>query len=431
MTKSKNILSLGFDIPSKCPSVKVSWDFDNEFISLSDFDYVILGPYSGEDADDYWAYRSYWKSEITSFLSRGGVLFVVLDKFRVHDEYHGATSIPVSNYEILPFSVDYRNSAGSMMTLKSPLMSELFTTFKDRLEYKVYITDKRQRPTFSTRNGDKTLGGIINHNNGYVVFLPYLELICDDSSDFTPKELKLGQQFITCLNNIYNNLHGNPSEAPKWVNEEKYQTRKAIQLQKEASSLKTNIENLKSQLDNLNVSINQERELLALLYETGKPLERAVSKALYILGYTEAENYSDGILELDQVIISPEGDRFIGECEGKDKSDISVDKFRQLHDSIQEDFAREDVDEMAMGLLFGNPHRLTEPDKRSSFFTDKCMNNASRAGIALIKTTDLYEVARYVSDSGDMEFAKKCRQAIKDQLGKVVKFPEGYLEITN
>ena len=136
-------------------------------------------------------------------------------------------------------------------------------------------------------------------------------------------------------------------------------------------------------------------------------------------------------MELDQVIISPEGDRFIGECEGKDKSDISVDKFRQLHDSIQEDFAREDVDEMAMGLLFGNPHRLTEPDKRSSFFTDKCMNNASRAGIALIKTTDLYEVARYVSDSGDMEFAKKCRQAIKDQLGKVVKFPEGYLEITN
>ena len=311
-----------------------------------------------------------------------------------------------------------------MMALKSPLMSELFTTFKDRMEYKVYITDKRLQQTFSTRSGDKTLGGIIKHNNGYIVFLPYLELICDVSSDFTPKELKLGQQFISCLNNIYDNLYGNPSEAPKWVNEEKYQTRKAIQLQNEVSCIKTQIEELQGKLEILNNSINQEKELSALLYETGKPLEKAVSKALYILGYTEAENYSDGILELDQVIISPEGYRFIGECEGKDKSDISVDKFRQLHDSIQEDFAREEVNEMAMGLLFGNPHRLTEPDKRHSFFTDKCMNNASRAGIALIKTTDLYDAARYVSDSGDMDFAKKCRQAIKDQLGKVVNFPK-------
>lgn len=424
MAKSKNILSLGFEIPSRDPNVKVSWDFDNEFISLSDFDYVILGPYPGENADDYWAYRSYWKSEINSFLSRGGILFVVLDKFMVHDEYHGVTSISVSNYEILPFSVDCRNSAGSMMALKSPLMSELFTTFKDRMEYKVYITDKRLQQTFSTRSGDKTLGGIIKHNNGYIVFLPYLELICDVSSDFTPKELKLGQQFISCLNNIYDNLYGNPSEAPKWVNEEKYQTRKAIQLQNEVSCIKTQIEELQGKQEILNNSINQEKELSALLYETGKPLEKAVSKALYILGYTEAENYSDGILELDQVIISPEGYRFIGECEGKDKSDISVDKFRQLHDSIQEDFAREEVNEMAMGLLFGNPHRLTEPDKRHSFFTDKCMNNASRAGIALIKTTDLYDAARYVSDSGDMDFAKKCRQAIKDQLGKVVNFPK-------
>ncbi|MCD4724968.1 MAG: hypothetical protein K8R63_08995 [Bacteroidales bacterium] len=71
-----------------------------------------------------------------------------------------------------------------------------------------------------------------------------------------------------------------------------------------------------------------------MLYETGKPLEQAVIKALKLLGY-QAENFDDGILELDQIIISPENIRYIGECEGKDKKDIDVGKFRQLQDSLQ------------------------------------------------------------------------------------------------
>ena len=45
------------------------------------------------------------------------------------------------------------------------------------------------------------------------------------------------------------------------------------------------------------------------------------SKALVILGY-KAEIYDNGVLELDQIIVSPEGYRYIGECEGKNKKDI-------------------------------------------------------------------------------------------------------------
>lgn len=112
-----------------------------------------------------------------------------------------------------------------------------------------------------------------------------------------------------------------------------------------------------------------------LLYESGKALENAVIKALKILGY-HAENYNDGTLELDQVITSPENERYIGECEGKDNKDIDIGKFRQLQDSLNEDFQRDDVKDKAFGLLFGNPQRLINPTERTLDFTEKCKRGA-------------------------------------------------------
>ena len=145
-------------------------------------------------------------------------------------------------------------------------------------------------------------------------------------------------------------------------------------------------------------------------------------KALQILGY-EAENYDDGELELDQVITSPEGFRFIGECEGKDEKQINIGKFRQLTDAMREDFERDEIEEKAYGILFGNPQRLISPDIRTLDFTVKCVSGAKREGIALVKTADLFIVAKYVEESGDVDFAKICRDKIHADLGKVVEFP--------
>ncbi|QKZ14192.1 hypothetical protein [Spirosoma sp. KUDC1026] len=141
-----------------------------------------------------------------------------------------------------------------------------------------------------------------------------------------------------------------------------------------------------------------------------------------ILGYS-AEGFDDGRLELDQIIISPEGDRFIGECEGKDTKDIDVSKFRQLQDALNEDFAREEVSEKAYGILFGNPQRLTSPFERTLDFTDKCKRGAEREKIALIRTADLFNAAQYVTEFKDEAYKVQCRQAIREQLGSVVVFP--------
>ena len=56
---------------------------------------------------------------------------------------------------------------------------------------------------------------------------------------------------------------------------------------------------------NSRIELEEERRLKDLLFEQGKPLENAVIKALKIIGY-KAENYDDGVLEMDQIIISPE-----------------------------------------------------------------------------------------------------------------------------
>ena len=142
-----------------------------------------------------------------------------------------------------------------------------------------------------------------------------------------------------------------------------------------------------------------------------------------ILGY-KAENYNDGNLELDHVITSPEGDRFIGEVEGKDTSAVNIDKFRQLVVNIQEDLLRDEVENPAIGILFGNGFRLTKPSERSEQFTTKCMNTAKSSSCALVRTADLFVAAKYIKESGSKSFAKKCRAALKKGLGGIVAFPE-------
>jgi len=182
------------------------------------------------------------------------------------------------------------------------------------------------------------------------------------------------------------------------------------------------IEKIKLRNEKLQVELEEEQALKDLLFEQGKPLENAVIESLKVLGY-EAENYDDGELELDQVINSPEGQRFIGECEGKDNKDINITKFRQLLESLNADFAREEVEEKAFGILFGNPERLKNPAERTLDFTKKCKICAEREKIALIKTTDLFVVTKYLKENKDTAYQKACRKAIHDGLGKIVRFP--------
>ncbi len=174
-------------------------------------------------------------------------------------------------------------------------------------------------------------------------------------------------------------------------------------------------------------SAASETELLEyshLLYETGKPLERAIEKSLKLLGYS-VETLQIRDLEIDHVIVGPSGYRMIGESEGKDNNPIDISKFRQLESNIGEDFEREEVKEPAKGVLFGNGFRLSSPSERSEQFTQKSLTNARRLGSALVRTCDLYAVAVYLLDYPDNEaFREACREALENTVGGIVKFPD-------
>ena len=163
--------------------------------------------------------------------------------------------------------------------------------------------------------------------------------------------------------------------------------------------------------------------LRRLLYEQGKQLEEAILEALVLFGF-EATPYADAESQFDALFNSPEG-RCLGEAEGKDNKAISVDKISQLERNLQEDFARDEIDDYAKGVLFGNAYRLIPVAQRGDFFTTKCVSAAKRGSIALVRTPDLFAPAKYLKEhSPDDQYAKQCRDAIFKSIGTLVVFPD-------
>jgi len=297
--------------------------------------------------------------------------------------------------------------------------------------YESYIDGQIDIPLCLTKTGDKPIGGIFKVEAGNLVVLPAIQYpdrftrTTKDGEAWTQEAIKFGNRFIQLIVDIDSSLkrESTITPPPAWMYNNKYQTAREISLSTQISQIDKNIEELNALKISHQESLVKERLLKNLLFEKGIPLEDAIIEALRIIVY-EAEKYDDGKLQLDQVIISPEKVRYIGESEGKDDSAINIDKFRQLEVNIQEDLSRAEVDEPAIGILFANGFRLQEPSSRPVQFTNKCLTNAERLKCVLIATSDLFNVVKYLKENDDNDFAKKCRDAILNSRGKICKFPE-------
>jgi hypothetical protein len=215
---------------------------------------------------------------------------------------------------------------------------------------------------------------------------------------------------------------GDRTPPPDWTADDCYQLAEEGRLKKEIGAKNKQIDALILKKNEMLTELDRESRLRDLLFEKGKNLENAIILGLETLGY-KAENYCEGLLEFDQVILSPDGERFIGEAEGKDTSAVNIDKFRQLASNIQEDLQRDEVEGPAIGILFGNGFRLTKPSIRAEQFTEKCINTAKSSNCILVRTPDLFRVAKYVQETEDASFAESCRSAIRNGVGEIVDFP--------
>ena len=457
----KQIFTIGYTIPT---FEKNHVDFYSE-LSLMDADILLISPDSLEPKGDWVNFTvrdggcynvdasktykekiSCLKKEIEDHLNAGKNVFVLLTK---KEEYPLAYNVSLdkkvrnystetyTNYNFLPIDIGALTSASGKHIEFSgnSIFSDFYDKFKKNLEYQLYIENTTgAQVLFTGKDKTKILGAIFKVKSGNLIVLPFInyneekftEIKGKDKKEYWTKEAtQFGESLAKALVDIDKTLQkgGDKTPPPDWTSEADFHLAQEQVLQKDVEKKTKEIEKLILQKNELLTKIEEETKLRDLLFEKGKTLENAIGIALEILGY-KAENYNDGNLELDHIVTSPEGDRFIGEAEGKDTSAINIDKFRQLAVNIQEDLQRDEVENPAIGILFGNGFRLTRPSERAEQFTTKCINTAKSSNCTLVRTIDLFRVAKYVKESKDENFTKSCREVIKSSLGKIVEFPK-------
>jgi hypothetical protein len=463
----KNIVIIGIDFPNDEVELKSL----RSQTSLLDYDISVFNPdissfysystekYLGKPAlDDTNSFElqeqlAHWRREILEAIKVGKTVFLLLNELQEvyvatgKKEYSGTgrnrqtTKIvtPYSNYKLIPGEIDIVNSEGTSMKLCGS--DNLLTTYWAELngvsEFRVFVSGEGVRPLVTTKTGNKTVGAYLKYKDapGTLVLLPYINLDRDDfyyvrkdEAYFNKKAIQTCKQFISAISGVDDLLKEGRefTPAPDWVTQDKFVLPTEQKIRDKLLTLETKIDVIRNEKEKNQQALAEETDLKGLLYEKGKPLETAILKSLKLIGF-EASPYHDSESEFDVVFESEEG-RLIGEAEGKDNKPINIDKLRQLEMNIHEDFSRDEVKEMSKGALIGNAYRLSPPEYRGDFFTEKCLIASKRDNVALIRTTDLFYISKYLSAKKDKVFANKCRKAILNTVGVVVfpSIPEPY-----
>jgi hypothetical protein len=443
----KKIFTVGFDLPGD-DFESVPYDSDQ---SLLDADIVLYEVgFSRHPSEDYQGTplfnRSdsvrvaqdleHWRSELAAATNAGKLVIVFLAKPRSYYRYTGdqqfsgtgrsrvTTSIvtSVTSYAAVPniTSVEAKSGREVRLTKEAIYLAPYWSEFSEYSAYESFVEGKFSHAVLTTKTGNKTVAATFR-GKGSILFLPPLRYDEDafleydpriGESQWTKEAIKFGKRLAGALASLAvaegkDRLNTPP---PEWAIDSAFATPEEGTLHSEIADISRKIGDLQGQRTELEQKLQEAGSIRALLYEQGKPLERAVRNALVLLGFS-AVPFAEGDSEFDVVFESAEG-RCLGEVEGKDSKAVNIDKFSQLERNLQEDFAREGITEYAKGVLFGNAERLKPPTERGEAFTAKCVTAAKRVHVALVRTADLFDCVRYLRTHPDREYAKACRQKI-------------------
>jgi hypothetical protein len=457
----RRIFTVGLDLPGD--------DFEciefNSDQTLLDGDIILFEPtlghynsyasYGGKPVlSDSCSFRiperlSHWKSELIESVNAGKLVIIYLSKpvdcyrFTGQKQYSGTGRsrtttnlvVQISSYEAVPNLKGVTAKSGTEMRLRkeASYLTPYWNEFSSISPYEVEIKGDFKKVLLESRTGERILGAAVHGARGTLIFIPPLRFDEDkfvhmgkkgEDAYWTKDGLSFGKRLAATLSALADTLKmsGQATPPPVWASESRFRLAQEGELEGSISKVTEEIQVLQQKKVALAGKLRDAGSLRGLLFEQGRPLEAAVLDALRLVGFN-AETVADGESEFDAVFESPEG-RCLGEAEGKDSKAINVDKSSQLERNLQEDFAREGVTAFAKGVLFGNAFRLIPLAERGQFFTEKCFSAAKRAGIALVRTPDLFEPAKYMKEhSADVVYAAQCRKAIFDAAGEVVVFP--------
>lgn len=376
---SKEIISIGYEIPSRSDDFAyfrsnksladadvVVFCTDTPTASYSDSEHKGLRSYTDSASAQYKTDSTHWRKELTDALGVGKTIFLFMEEKENFylatgtSEYKNARTTvrhveEYNNYGFLPVKIGSITSAKGKQVefVNKPVFLDFAKSFNGEMEYRSYLQDVPETADilFTTKDKSKVLGAVFKVGEGHLVALPYIDYDCDEfvktktdkdgneQTVWTTEAMEFGSKLIGQLLHIDSSLRKavESTPQPEWVSDKKYQTIREETLISLKAKESDKILIAQWKISEIDSDLIEEDVLRGLLYEQGKPLELAVTKALKLLGYS-TEGYDDGVLELDQVILSPEKYRYIGECEGTDNKDIDITKFRQLSESLSADF---------------------------------------------------------------------------------------------
>lgn len=391
-----------------------------------------------------------WKKELLAAYDGGATIMILLrapieviaatgetsytgtGRSRTHIRHVGQ----INSYDSIPLTFsDYTISSGKKVkfTKEGEFLRPLWNDIKEISRYEMYFSLEKGKELIITNSGQKVVSKRLQGKSGQIILFPYIDFEDDDFSEldedeqswiWTPPAIKYGKIILGHLVNIHKanmDVVGGEVE-PEWVTDPQYVIEREKAVLSELTEIEKQLVSLNMERSKLEEQLSDAKKYKYLLYGKGKRLEDSIINALQLFGF-KADNYDDGESEFDFLIESDEG-RFLGEAEGKDNSAINIKKLQQLERNIQEDYARDEVDDFAKGIMFGNPYRLTKIEERKEPFTAKVLQAAKRTGYSLITTSSMFPLVKYLEENNDEEFKKQIRQAIASGEGKIVEFPD-------
>ena len=457
----KKIISVGV----KLASSDVEYACLRSSKSLLDWDVVIFRPklstfissysydyYMGKKClDDSYSIDlqesiQHWRRQIEDAVKEGKTVFVFLTepeevyiatgekKYSGTGKNRQTTRVvtDANNFRFVPIHSGWHPAEGSEMRVSPshrPLLGSYWEKFAESSKYYVVWEENSARACIHTKSGSRPVSFFFHtsESGGSLILLPDLNFEDEDFTEFNEgKEEVWTEEGIRFANSLTFELveiakaaasDSQKSATPEWSSNPEFLLPREISVRDSILEIDKEIQKLQADKDRELDTLNEITSLKDLLFESGRPLEFAIIRALRILGF-EAENFDDGKSEFDVVFACPEG-RLLGEAEGKEHKQVNITKLRQLSTNILEDVDREDVSEPAKGVLFGNAFRFQNPSEREDCFTKKCVMTSKATSIALVDTCKLFKAARYQLIHKNDDFARDVRQRMLTTNGLV------------
>lgn len=461
---AKDILTVGV----KLASAQCHYEGFQSKISLLDWDIILFSPdlpesfysdtseYLGKATfNDHYSFKlkectEHWRREIKQAVEAGKTVVVFLSPLEEVFVATGSNSYSGSgknrsvtrlvdlhnNYQALPIKLSPVNVTGkNMKVVNDPqgIIAPYWAAFGDLSEYKVILEKCDGVVCIATKTGDKPVGAIARTklSTGALILLPDIDFVPNHfiedvkgangrfKKEWSKAAIQFAGQMVSAVVELDKAIHSSSEVTPEptWASGKSYELRRERVLRADLLAAEQRVEEAQKHKEFVQDELKSAGALRGLTYEKGPALERAIIIALKLMGF-EAEPYKDSSSEFDVVFTCPEG-RLLGEAEGKDAKPINIEKLRQLSMNIHEDLQREEVTEPAKPVLFGNGFRLTPLIERPVQFTDKCISAAKTSSTALVSTSSLFEVSRYLSESEDKAFATACRLSLLRSTGEV------------